>query len=99
VLTVWRLDCRKHRAKKCTRFFANNDAAKRKCRSLPHLIEVVRNLEAKGAGFQSLSENIDTTTAGGLAINMAAMIPRISPPDLSRQQSRGRFSFKQPVIR
>lgn len=34
-------------------------------RSLPHLIEVVRDLEGKGAGFQSLSENIDTTTAGG----------------------------------
>ncbi len=34
-------------------------------RSLPHLIEVVGDLEAKGAGFQSLSENIDTTTAGG----------------------------------
>ncbi|MCP4081406.1 MAG: recombinase family protein [Planctomycetaceae bacterium] len=34
-------------------------------RSLPHLIEVVRDLEAKGAGFQSLSEDINTTTAGG----------------------------------
>lgn len=34
-------------------------------RSLPHLIEVVHDLEAKGAGFRSLSENIDTTTAGG----------------------------------
>lgn len=37
-------------------------------RSLPHLIEVVRDLEAKGAGFRSLSENIDTTTAGGRLI-------------------------------
>jgi len=34
-------------------------------RSLPHLIEVVRDLEGKGAGFQSLSEDINTTTAGG----------------------------------
>ena len=34
-------------------------------RSLSHLIDVVGGLEAKGAGFQSLSENIDTTTAGG----------------------------------
>ncbi len=32
-------------------------------RSLPHLIEVVRDLEAKGANFQSLTEGIDTTTA------------------------------------
>ena len=34
-------------------------------RSLPHLIEVVRDLEAKGANFQSLTEGIDTTTAQG----------------------------------
>lgn len=37
-------------------------------RSLPHLIEVVRDLEGKGAGFQSLSEEINTTTAGGRLI-------------------------------
>lgn len=34
-------------------------------RSLPHLIEIIRQLGAQGAGFASLSENIDTTTAGG----------------------------------
>ena len=34
-------------------------------RSLTHLIEVVRNLDAKGAHFQSLTEGIDTTTAQG----------------------------------
>jgi DNA invertase Pin-like site-specific DNA recombinase len=34
-------------------------------RSLPHLIEVVRDLESKGAHFQSLTEGIDTTTAQG----------------------------------
>jgi len=34
-------------------------------RSLPHLIEVVSDLEAKGAYFKSLSEGIDTTTAQG----------------------------------
>ena len=37
-------------------------------RSLPHLIEVVRDLEGRGAGFQSLSEEINTTTAGGRLI-------------------------------
>jgi len=37
-------------------------------RSLPHLIEIVRSLEEKDVGFQSLSENIDTTTAGGRLI-------------------------------
>lgn len=34
-------------------------------RSLPHLIEVVHDLEEKGANFQSLTEGIDTTTAQG----------------------------------
>lgn len=34
-------------------------------RSLPHLIETVRQLGERGAGFASLSENIDTTTPGG----------------------------------
>jgi DNA invertase Pin-like site-specific DNA recombinase len=37
-------------------------------RSLPHLIETVRQLGARGAGFTSLSESIDTTTAGGTLI-------------------------------
>lgn len=36
-------------------------------RSLPHLIETVRALEARGVGFQSLTERLDTTTAGGEA--------------------------------
>lgn len=34
-------------------------------RSLPHLIETVRQVGERGAGFASLSEAIDTTTAGG----------------------------------
>jgi DNA invertase Pin-like site-specific DNA recombinase len=34
-------------------------------RSLPHLIEIIQQLGARGAGFVSLSESIDTTTAGG----------------------------------
>jgi DNA invertase Pin-like site-specific DNA recombinase len=34
-------------------------------RSLPHLIEVVRGLEARGVGLTSLTEGIDTTTPGG----------------------------------
>lgn len=37
-------------------------------RSLPHLIDVVQNLEARGSGLLSLSEAIDTTTAGGRLI-------------------------------
>jgi DNA invertase Pin-like site-specific DNA recombinase len=34
-------------------------------RSLPHLIEVIAELGDRGAGFRSLTESIDTTTAGG----------------------------------
>jgi|SRR5271166_3758482 len=34
-------------------------------RSLPHLISTVAELGARGVGFASLSESIDTTTAGG----------------------------------
>jgi len=34
-------------------------------RSLPHLIETIGELEARGVGFKSVQENIDTTTPGG----------------------------------
>src|SRR5215216_3227155 len=34
-------------------------------RSLPHLIETVTALAARGVGFKSLTEQIDTTTPGG----------------------------------
>ncbi len=37
-------------------------------RSLPHLIETVGALEARGVGFQSLTESINTTTPGGRLI-------------------------------
>jgi DNA invertase Pin-like site-specific DNA recombinase len=37
-------------------------------RSLPHLIAVIEGLAARGIGFRSLSESIDTTTAGGKLI-------------------------------
>ncbi len=34
-------------------------------RSLKHLIETVNRLQAKGIGFVSLRESVDTTTSGG----------------------------------
>jgi DNA invertase Pin-like site-specific DNA recombinase len=37
-------------------------------RSLAHLVETVRDLVARGVGFKSLQENIDTTTSGGKLI-------------------------------
>lgn len=44
-------------------------------RSLSHLVEVLRFIEAKGAGFVSLTEAIDTTSAGGrLVFHMMAAL-------------------------
>lgn len=37
-------------------------------RSMPHLIETVRELKQRGAGFRSLTEQIDTTTSSGRLI-------------------------------
>lgn len=37
-------------------------------RSLPHLIELIDDLGKRGVGFRSLSEEINTTTAGGRLI-------------------------------
>jgi DNA invertase Pin-like site-specific DNA recombinase len=37
-------------------------------RSLPHLVETVRDLGDKSIGFKSLQESIDTTTSGGKLI-------------------------------
>jgi DNA invertase Pin-like site-specific DNA recombinase len=34
-------------------------------RSLKHLIETITALDARGVGFKSLTEQIDTTTSGG----------------------------------
>jgi DNA invertase Pin-like site-specific DNA recombinase len=35
---------------------------------MSHLIEMIQKLEKRGVGFQSLTEQIDTTTAGGRLI-------------------------------
>ena len=37
-------------------------------RSLPHLVETVRELSVRGVGFKSLQEQIDTTTSSGTLI-------------------------------
>jgi len=37
-------------------------------RSLPDLVQIIHDLEERGIGFQSLTESIDTTNAGGKLI-------------------------------
>lgn len=37
-------------------------------RSLPHLVAIVRDLGARGVGFKSVQERLDTTTSGGKLI-------------------------------
>jgi len=37
-------------------------------RSLPHLVAIVQELDARGVGFTSLQEQMDTTTSGGKLI-------------------------------
>lgn len=37
-------------------------------RSLPHLIETISSLQARGISFRSLTEQLDTTTSGGKLI-------------------------------
>jgi len=44
-------------------------------RTMPHLIETIRLIDQKGAGFRSLTESIDTTTATGrLYFHMSAAL-------------------------
>jgi hypothetical protein len=40
----------------------------RLARSVQHLIEIIEQLNKRGSGFRSLTETIDTTTAGGRLI-------------------------------
>lgn len=76
-------------------------------RSLPHLIEAVRDLEAKGAHFQSLSERIDTTTAqgrltfhlmGALAEFERSLIVERTQAGLKSARSRGVRVGRPPAL-
>lgn len=56
--------------KKCLEFLKSRDVLvvwklDRLGRSLPHLIEIVAGLRARGIGFRSLTESLDTTTPSG----------------------------------
>lgn len=57
--------------------------------SLGHLIQVTTELGGQGVGFRSLSESIDTETAGGrLVFHMMGASP--SSNDLSSPNGHGR---------
>jgi DNA invertase Pin-like site-specific DNA recombinase len=46
----------------------------RLARSIKQLIETVEDLEKRGIGFKSLTENIDTTTSSGKLIDVFKLI-------------------------
>ena len=76
-------------------------------RSLPHLIETIAALEARGVGFRSLTEAIDTTTSGGrLIFHVFGALGQFER-DLIRERTkagliaaaaRGRKGGRKPVV-
>ncbi|MFD1913995.1 recombinase family protein [Halodurantibacterium flavum] len=79
----------------------------RLARSLPQLIETVAQLEAKGIGFRSLTEAIDTTTAGGklifhifgaLAEFERSVIRERTRAGLKAARERGRKGGRPPAL-
>lgn len=76
-------------------------------RSLAHLIEGVRQLQARGVGFRSLRENIDTTTStgklifhvfGALAEFERDLIRERTVAGLAAARARGRKGGRRPVL-
>jgi len=75
-------------------------------RSMSHLIEIIKKLEDHEVGFQSLTENIDTTTAGGrlifhifgaLAEFERDLIRERVQAGLKSARARGRTGGRPPV--
>jgi len=76
-------------------------------RSMAHLIETVRALEARGVGFRSLTEGVDTTTPGGtlifhlfgaLAQFERDLIRERTRAGLAAAEARGRKGGRRPVV-
>lgn len=76
-------------------------------RSLPHLIETIGALEARGVGFRSLTEAIDTTTSGGRLIFHVFgalgqferdLIRDRTKAGLAAAAARGRKGGRKPVV-
>lgn len=76
-------------------------------RSMAHLIETVRALEARGVGSRSLTEGVDTTTPGGtlifhlfgaLAQFERDLIRERTRAGLAAAEARGRKGGRRPVV-
>lgn len=76
-------------------------------RSLSHLIDTVRTLEAHGVGLRSLTEQIDTTTPGGRLIFHVFgalgqferdLIRERTRAGLTAAAARGRHGGRKPVV-
>jgi DNA invertase Pin-like site-specific DNA recombinase len=79
----------------------------RLARSLKQLIETVEGLEARGIGFQSLTEKIDTTSPGGklvfhlfaaLAEFERGLIRERTMAGLASARARGRLGGRPPAL-
>ena len=76
-------------------------------RSMSHLIEKIGELAARGIGFRSLTENIDTTTPGGMLVfNIFGSLAQLER-DLIRERTqaglraareRGSKGGRRPVV-
>ena len=76
-------------------------------RSLPHLIETIRVLEAREVGFKSVQEDIDTTTPGGrlvfhvfsaLASFELELVRERTMAGLASARARGRLGGRPSVM-
>lgn len=69
-------------------------------RSLPHLIDVIQDLGARDCGFQSLSENIDTTTAGGrLVFHLMGALAEFERALIAERTKAGLAAARQRGVR
>ena len=79
----------------------------RLARSLPDLLDIVSSIEAAGAGFRSLGEDIDTTTpAGRLIFHVFASIAQFererirerTMEGLKAARAKGRVGGRPPAL-